>query len=155
MYIDISEEITDISIIKDNVILVSASIPFGRNHFVREISLELKVSKEVADSMIKIHIAKDNDEMAGLKFSLVMDKSTTYLVSKITEVINNFNANFFYSESIFLIARNDLALSLREKLQRKDFEVALLDNKKIKPAIIGNDTVYKLELMFLDKLYKI
>ena len=60
IHIDISEEITDISVIKNNVIISSASIPFGRNQFIREITSALSVSPEIVDSMMKIHLFKNN-----------------------------------------------------------------------------------------------
>ena len=49
----------------------------------------------------------------------------------------------------------DLAPFLQDKIVKQDFKVVLLDNKKIRPPIPGNDLIFKLDLMFLDNVYKI
>jgi len=155
IHIEVSEEITDISIVKDGIMVSSASIPLGRNDFIRELSLVLKVSEEIADSQIKIHCAKSNDEFAALKLSVAMDKAAQNWLGKITEILNGFKDTIYVPASIFLIANNDLAIFLKDKLHKQDFTVTLLDNKKIKSPIIIEDVIFKIELMFLDNLYKI
>ncbi len=155
IHIDISEEITDIAIVKDNIMTSSVSIPYGRNYFVREISKVLKVSEEVADSMIKMHCSKNNDELASLKLSVAIDAVSKSWLTSITDVLNSFKDKIYVPELIFLIANNDLCFFLKDKLHKQSFEVILLDNNNIKSSQVKGDLVFKLELMFLDNLYKI
>ncbi len=153
--IDISEEITDISVIKDNIITSNVSIPFGRNHFIRELSIVLNVSEEIADSMVNMHNTKDNDELAAMKLSVAMDKAAVNWFTKILSVLDSLKEKIYVPESIFLIANNDLANFLKDKLERHDFKVLLIDNKKIKSPVIVESVLFKLILIFFDKLYKI
>ena len=155
IHIDISEEITDISIVKDSIMISSATIPLGRNDFIRELSEVLGVTPEIADCQIKIHGAKDTDELASLKLSVAMDKAGLGWLAKITEVLNSFKEKIYVPDSVFLIAGMDLAPFLQDKIVKQDFKVVLLDNKKIRPPIPGNDLIFKLDLMFLDNVYKI
>jgi len=155
IHIDISEEITDISVIRDDLMTSVASIPFGRNHFIRELSTVLKVSEEIADSMIKMHSLKSNDELGAIKLSVAMDTAAKNWLTSITDVLNSYKEKIYVPDSIFLVANSDLVPFLKNKLEKNDFKVLLVDNKKIKPPIVGDDIVFKLELMFLDKLYKI
>lgn len=153
--LDISEEITDIAIVKDNIMTSSVSIPSGRNYFIRELSRVLKVSKEIADSMIKMHCAKNNNELASLKLSVAIDTISKSWLTSITDVLNSFKDKVYVPELIFLIANNDLCLFLKDKLHQQSFEVIFLDNNNIKSSLVKGDLVFKLELMFLDNLYKI
>ena len=155
IHMDISEEITDISIVMDGAVVSLVSIPLGRNDFIRELSKVLGVTEEIADSQIKMHCARENDELAALKLSVAMDKAGSDWLAKITDVLDGFKNKIYVPESVFLIAGNDLTSFLKDKLEKQDFKVALLDNKKIKPPIPGNDLIFKLELMFLDNFYKI
>jgi cell division ATPase FtsA len=155
IHMDISEEVTDISIVENNILLSSASIPFGRNDFVRALSKTLGVTEEVADSQIKIHCAKVNDELAAMKLSVAMDKAAESWLSKITEIIGGFKEKIYVPDSIFLITNNDLACFLRDKLEKQDFKIIILDNKKIKSPVVIEDAIFKMVLMFLDNLYKI
>lgn len=155
IFMDISEEITDISIIKDNIIVSNASIPLGRNHFVRNLSRVLKVSKEIADSMIKIHCAKDHDQLASLRLSMSMDDAAKEWLNKIFETLDSLKNEIYVPESIFLITTSDLIPFLKEKLEKHDFSVLLINNNKVKSTVAVDDLIFKLELMFLDNLYKI
>jgi cell division ATPase FtsA len=153
--INIGEEITDICINKDNVVSSSISIPFGRNHFIRELSKELKVSEKIADSQIKMCCQKDHAELAAMKLSVLMDKIALDWLAKVSDVIGKFKTEVYTPESVFLIASSDLTYFLKEKLQRQGFDILLVDNINIRPPVAGVDLVFKLELMFLDNLYKI
>jgi len=155
IHIDISEEITDISIIKDNIIASTASIPFGRNNYIRELSAVLNVPPEVADSMIKMHCQKSNDQLATLRLAMAMDTASKNWLAKILEIFESLREKIFIPESIFLIANCDLASFLKEKLEKQDFEVTLIDNKKIRSNTTNDDIIFRLELMFLDNFYKI
>lgn len=155
IHLDISEEITDIFIIKDGIMTNGASIPLGRNHFMRELSRELKVTEGVADSMIKMHCNKSNDELAAMKISVAMDAAALGWLSQISQILNSFREKMYVPEPVFLIANCDLTHYLKSKLEKQDFEVLIVDNKKIKPSAVGEDVAFKLTLLFLDNLYKI
>jgi cell division ATPase FtsA len=155
IYMDINEEITDISIVRDNIMTNGVSIPLGRNHFVRELSQVLKVSVEIADSMVKMHCLKNRDELASLNLAVAMDTAARNWLDRIFKALNSLEDKVYAPEAIFLVANNDLACFIKDKLQKHDFEVLLLENKKIKSSIISENTIFKIELMFLDNLYKI
>ena len=153
IHIDISEEITDISIIKNNIVSSNISIPLGRNHLIRKLSQEMQMTEEIADSQIRMFCLKNNDELASLRLSVNMDKFSSEWLNLVTKSIDSLKIS--PPESIFLIASNDLSSFLKDKLKKQDLEVLLVDNKNIKPPMVGDDLIFKLELMFLDNLYKI
>jgi cell division ATPase FtsA len=153
--IDISEEITDISIIRNNIISSSASIPHGRNHFIRELSLAQKVTEEVADSMIRMHFSKHRDELASLKLAVTMDAVSKLWLSKVSDVLEGLKEKAYVPDSIFLIASTDLASFLKDKLEKQDYGVIAVDNNSLKSPLVKDDLILRLELMFLDNLYKI
>jgi cell division ATPase FtsA len=155
IHIDISEEITDISVVKENIMTSSISIPFGRNDFMREMSTTLKATKEITDSMLKMQSGKNNDDLASLKLAVAMDKTAANWLAKIFEILDSLKGKMYVPEDVFLIANSDLVTFLKDKLEKHDFKVLLVDNKKIKPPMSGDDLIFKLELMFLDNLYKI
>jgi hypothetical protein len=155
IHIDVSEELTDICIIRDNIMTSMATIPFGRNHFIRNLSNSLKVSEEVADSMINMHAQKSNDELANLRLGVSMDAAAKDWLSRLFEILDSFKEKIYVPESIFLVINNDLNSFLKDKLEKHDFTVTALSNNKIKPISPGDDIMFKLELMFLDNLYKI
>lgn len=155
IHIDISEEITDISIVKGGVIASSASMPYGRNHFIRELSLAQKVTDEVSDSMIHMHFSKNRDELASLKLGVTMDAVSRTWLAKVADILEGLKEKIYVSESIFLVASTDLTFFLKDKLEKQDYKVILVDNNNLKSPLVKDDLILRLELMFLDNLYKI
>lgn len=155
LFIDVSEEITDISIVEDNIMVNAVSIPFGRNDFIRELSVSLGVSQEIADSQIRMHCNKNNDDLAAIKLSVAVDKASQAWLEKITEILGGFKEKIYVPDSVFLITNDDLACFLKEKLEKQDFQIIILNNNKIKSPISIEDVIFRLELMFLDNIYKI
>ncbi len=155
IYIDISEEITDISIVKDSVMISSASIPLGCNYFIRELAKKMNISEEIADSMIRMHCLKHNDELGNLKFAVAIEGVSKVWLSKVSETLDLLKEKIYIPEQVFLIADNDLFSFLKNRLEEKDLEVLSVDYKNIKSQKIKNNLIYRLVLMFLDNLYKI
>jgi len=155
IHLDITEEITDLNIINDNIITDSISIPFGRNHFIRELSMNLKITEEIADSMIRMQVTKSGDELGVLNLAVAMDTASQTWLTKISEALNDLKLRMFLPETMFLIISNDLGIFLRNKLVKQDFKVILVNNMQIDSTQVKEDTILKLELMFLDNLYKI
>ena len=153
--LNISEEITDISIINNGVMSLSASIPLGTHHFIRSLSTSLKVTEEIAHSMVGMHSTKANDAMGGLSLAVAMDEAAREWLEKIFESISNFKTKIYVPDSLFLIAENELIPFIKDKLEKHDFKVLLIDNKLVKTAVMIDDIMFKVELMFLDNLYKI
>jgi hypothetical protein len=90
-----------------------------------------------------------------MKLYVLMDKIALDWLTKVSDVIGKFKTEVYTPESVFLIASSDLTYFLKEKLQRQGFDILLVDNINIRPPVAGVDLVFKLELMFLDNLYKI
>lgn len=155
IYINISEEMTDVSVVKNGIITWEVTFPFGRNKFVRDLALKLKISDVVADSMIKMHQLKSNDELANLKFMVNMNDASKQWTEKISEIFNKFGEDLYNPQVVYLIGNKDLISVLMEKLPIGDYKIISLEAKKITSPFKIDDIMFKIGLTFLDKLYKI
>jgi cell division ATPase FtsA len=155
VFVDVSHEMTDISLVKSGVIFSTISFPFGRNHCMRELAEKLKVTPILADSMIKMHNTKSNDAMASLKFTTAMQAIVRDWIAKVSETFDQFVEQLYIPEKIFFVATCDLAGDLSGELKAKNFEVITLEAKKINTPTKIDDTMFKVTLTFLDKIYKI
>lgn len=153
--LNVTEEITDIMIVKDNIIFSEVSIPIGRNHFIRELSKSLNVSEEVANSMFNLHQGNNNNKLASLQDDIKIESIISPWIDKIITTLSLQKENVYITDLLFLISRNDISLYLKNKLEKKGFDILLADYKKIKFHKHVNDLDFKLILMFLDNLYKI
>ncbi len=151
VYVNMTDEMTDIAVIRDGLISSEASFPLGRNYFVSELIKEQKVTKEIADSMIRLHSEKKNDELATLKTSVIMDRIVKDWLKGFNSAIEKLKEKIYIPDTLFIISSNDLAVFLVEKLKNSDYKIIPIDRRNIK----GNDVSLKIGLLFLDKLYKI
>jgi len=72
MFMDITGEITDITLVKDEIIDKTVSMPSGKNFLVRQVSKNLNVSTELAESTIKLFLNKKLDEQNTIKVSDIL-----------------------------------------------------------------------------------
>ena len=90
LFMDISSEITDITLVKDDIIDRTVSIPSGKNFLVRQISKNLNVSSEIAESTLKLYMDKKLDEQNLVKVSeiltLVEKEWSIYLENALMEI---------------------------------------------------------------------
>lgn len=153
--LDIDDEMTDIIIVKDGLISSEVSFPFGRNAFVRQLAEKFKVSEAIADSMIKMHQQKSNDELAALKFTVAMNNITRDWFTKVNEIFAQFTENLYTPQKLFVVANSDISSILIEKLKEVNPNVVSVEARKINSPVKIDDTIFKINLMFLDKVYKI
>jgi cell division ATPase FtsA len=155
IYLDISEEMTDISVVREGVIMSNISLPFGRNEFVRELAEKLKVTEIIADSMIKMNSLKSHDQLAVLAFTSALNEIVKNWSDQISQAFDNFKTKLYLPNTIFFVATNDLTTLLSNKFKEENFEIILLEAKKINSPVKIDDIIFKISLTFLDKLYKI
>jgi len=168
--IDINEEITEVSIIKDGVIISTSSIPIGRNYFVRIVASENKVTSEIADSMIKMHCDGSCEEGAAVKLEKAMSAATDKWIANLKEIFNSFIAEIYIPKAVFFVASNDFICFISNKLKEsrlaqfgisnESFEILSINHKSIKDVCKmaiqkDEDVILKIEELFLDKIYNI
>ncbi len=76
-------------------------------------------------------------------------------ITKVSQTFDQFVEQLYIPEKIFFVATCDLVGEFSQALQTKNFEVAKLEAKKINTPIKIDDTMFKIALTFLDKIYKI
>jgi hypothetical protein len=155
IHLDISEEMTDISVVSNDIITNLVSIPMGRNYFIRELSKDLNIPESVASTTIKMHFIKSGDDLANIKNTVSLNKITDTWLAKITDTLNDLRTKKYISQDVFLIANSDLSFFLKGKLEQNDYQVLFIENKNIKSNLKIEDVIFKLGLMFLDNIYKI
>lgn len=72
MFMDITGEITDITLVKDDIIDKTVSIPSGKNFVVRQVAKNLSISTELAESTVKMFLNKKLDEQNTIKVSDIL-----------------------------------------------------------------------------------
>ncbi|MBM2817881.1 MAG: hypothetical protein HW401_471 [Parcubacteria group bacterium] len=168
IYLDVHGELTDLSIIKDNVFVESASFPAGKNFFARKISEKLRVSVIEAYSLINMHAKGKCDSATSLKVETAIDESLKDWLERFHSVLTSLSLNMYVPRTIFMIASDEFSAFLLKKLKEEkfsqfsmteeSFDVIVLDTKNLCEYCKSDKNFKKepfaeMECIFLNKLF--
>ena len=144
LLIDISAELTDISMIKKDILSETISFPFGYNYIVRGISSSLGCSLDEAKSYISLYKDKHMILSMGKKFEPVLDKLKKDWLKKFQESLFNLSKNISIPSTIFLTVDKNLADLFSEIIKNEEFNQYALTESKFKVIFLGTQTLHGL-----------
>jgi len=168
IFIDTHGELTDLSIIKDNIFAESVSFPVGENFFVRQASKDLLLSGDESCSLINLHINDKCDSATSQKVQATMDKSLKVWLEKFHSVLTSLSLNMYVPRTIFIMADDEFSLFLANKLKEEkfsqfsmteeSFNVIVLNDKSLCGYCVSDKKIAKepfaeLECVFLNKIF--
>ena len=122
--LDITGEVTDITVIEDDVILQTASIPFGRNTLVRAIAREKKANTDIALSLLHLYSNEKAESKLYTEIDAIVADIHQDWKKEISKVLPDLG-----SRTIFVTADEDVApifkkyITHREKHKRGFFHI--------------------------------
>jgi hypothetical protein len=121
LFLDISGEVTDISIAKDNVLLESISFPAGKNMFLRALIKELGMSPEVALSEWRLFIEGKSTRDHGQAVENVLNDTAAQWLAFFEDSLVQFAAEFPIPRTIFYTADDDVLRWFEGVIKRVNF----------------------------------
>jgi len=170
IYVDLGKLITDVYVVRDDVIFGIVSIPFGEEDIIQASLSRSNISRDIF--MSHINIGQDNkfdlpshnrgSDLLRTGFDFWQNKLKDSL-SKICTEMNIPNNMFIITNSVI---SNILAKDLSGKENNKQFEMlgskievsiineGILDNLISNSKIFTNEPYIKMDLVFLDKMLR-
>jgi hypothetical protein len=165
--IDMSEEISTISLVRDEVIVNSTSIPFGRNFFIRIIAEECNVPTHEALSLLNLSMTHKLDENVSKKLDKALAHGKEEWLAHFKERIEILCNSLLVPSHVFLAIPNplgpwfvrlfkEMTLSLSDTTEIGPFTVNLLNYAGLSNFLnidksVKNDSFLFLEALFIDK----
>ncbi|TSC70752.1 MAG: Uncharacterized protein CEO12_128 [Parcubacteria group bacterium Gr01-1014_46] len=107
--LDVTGEVTDITLVKGDIITETVTIPSGRNFVIRQIAKTFNVSTEIAGSTLRLYLSKKlEDTMMSKMLDAIVSiekEWSIYLENALTELSPEMNL----PNSIYLTADTDVA----------------------------------------------
>lgn len=166
--IDITGEVTDVSMVKNNVLMKNTAFPLGRNFLIRRIASGLNTTVEEAISLFSMFNEDKNDPLTSDKLSKILTEAKKEWIASFTEVLHLFSRDFSVPYSVFITADNDVQewfmSAINEEnfgqftLINNEFEIKILNEKlmskfcSIKSDDILKDPFIILEAMFIERI---
>lgn len=168
IFIDVHGELTDLSVIKNNVFVESVSFPAGKNFFARQISERLAVSAGEMHSLINLYASGKSDPAVSLKIQAAIDAALKGWLDKFHSILASLSSSMYIPRKIFIIASDEFNAFLVEKLREEKFSQFSLTEESFDVIVLESKSLceycesYKdfekepfaeLECVFLNKIF--
>lgn len=168
--LDLSSEITDLSVIRDEVMSGGISFPIGRNHFVRVVAEELKISTDEAFSLVSTYHSGNLDKIYEFKIETSLSKAMTTWSDEFKKSLDTLSKEAYIPRTIFKITNDDFGVFFSNHLNnetfsqlgfsQEPFNVNMIEKNEIKKYCeicpnVKTDVFMMVNAIYLNKLYNI
>lgn len=117
--IDFGAEATDVSFVEEGVIISSESFSFGRSHIIQNISKDLAVPIDVAESYIKMMKEGVLETETAQDVTHSISKSLVFWIERWNDMCLRNNCADIQSKKIHITIKNDVSSFVTEVIQKE------------------------------------
>ena len=161
--LDIGGEISDVSVVKNNLILETASFPMGRNFLTRRVSRTLSVSQEEAVSLLRLLFENHADQSVVNRLQPAIETASKEWVEALHTVLTKISGNLSLPQDLFVIINNEFTSFFmkaihKERITQWDvidvpFRVTLVNHDHLKKFVAFSKTAIKDPKIALESIF--
>ena len=144
LLIDIGGEVTDISMVKKNILHESISFPLGRNFIIRGVASALGCSLSEAQSYISLLQDEHATEFVAKKLKPVISKFQLEWLYEFQKSLANLSKDISIPATIYLIVDKDLVDFFCQTIETEQFNQYTLTESKFKVIFLGAEVFHGL-----------
>jgi hypothetical protein len=131
LVMDITGEITEITLVRDNTIVETLSFPFGRNSIIRHIAKKLNLSPEIASSTFNMYMAKKTEGAVAEKLeNIFIDLEKEWSVY-FEDVLVDFSPTLTLPINIYMTVDADIAPVIVDFIKLPKTDVTAVFRKNV------------------------
>ena len=142
MLIDIAGEVTDISIIKKDVLSDSISYPLGRNFIIRGVADRLNLTLSEAKSFVYLYKDRHAIESTEKKLDSVISKLKKQWLDEFQKSLANISNDVSIPSTIFITVDQDFADFFGDIIKNEQFSQYTLTDSKFKVIFLGTEMLH-------------
>ncbi|HNW71810.1 MAG TPA: hypothetical protein PKZ36_02045 [Candidatus Paceibacterota bacterium] len=147
LLIDIGGEVTDISMIKKDILRSSVSFPFGKNFLIRGVASILDCSLDEAISYISLYKDGHIADSSLKKIEPIINKLKNEWLTKFQESLVKLSNDISIPSTIFLTVTPELANFFTETIKSEQFNQYTLTESKFKVVFLGSQALHGVALI--------
>jgi hypothetical protein len=161
--IDIGGEMTDISMIKKNILRESISFPLGRNFLTREVASSLGCSPSEASSYVALFQNGHAEKSVAKKLAPIMNKLKTEWLKKFQESLANLSNDISIPATIYMAIDKEMADFFCQTIKTEQFnqytlteskfEVIFLSTELLHGTAVFKENVIREPFLIIDSIY--
>lgn len=137
LFLDISGEQTEFSIVKKQAIVQSATFPFGKNHLLRALHGEVKLPVSGAETFLTLHNEAKGEGKLHEKVERVLAAVQEEWGKHFIRALTDFSEEIFLPREVFLTVDADAAPVFADALKRCDLGKFTLAVKPPSVRVVG------------------
>lgn len=138
---DVTGDVTDLTLVQNSVIMQTVSMPSGRNFLIRQICRTFDVSAEIAESMLHMFNTDRMEDDGKLKMeellTLVEKEWAIYFENALLEL----SPTLSLPTNVYLMSESDVAKIYQEFLKLQKLDATSMFRKNIKVKIIDENAL--------------
>lgn len=142
LLIDIGGEITDISMIKKDILRSSLSFPLGRNYLIREVKKTLDCSIDEAQSFISLYQEDHASKSLKTKLEPVIADIRMKWLKSFQESLASISNDISIPSIVFITADSDLADFFIQIIKIEQFNQYSLTDSKFRIVYLDKQTLH-------------
>ncbi len=163
LIIDIGGEVTDVLMVKKNILRESISFPLGRNFLIRGVAQGLNCNLEEAQSLISLFKDGHAEVSMAKKLSVIIDELRSEWLKKFQESLVNISNDISIPSVIYMVICEDLANFFSETIKSEQFsqytlteskfELFLLSTKLLNSLVVFEKNIICDPIITIDSIY--
>ncbi|MBP6060875.1 MAG: hypothetical protein KA515_02665 [Candidatus Pacebacteria bacterium] len=150
LLIDVGGEVTDISMVKKNIIGESISFPAGRNFLIRGIASALSCTQNEAESYASLINAEHAEIPTEKKLNDIVNTLRKEWLTKFQESLANLSRDISVPFIIYLSADADFLHFFGQTIEAEQFNQYTLTESKFKITFLDTETLHGVALFEKD-----
>ncbi|MEJ0002269.1 MAG: hypothetical protein WDN09_03840 [bacterium] len=142
LLVDIGGEITDISMIKKDVLQESRSFPIGRNFIIRGVARELKCSLAEAQSFISLYKDGHAAESTERILEPVLTRLKAEWLASFQEALANLSNDISIPATIFITIDGEFVEFFSSTIKNEQFNQYTLTESKFRVIFLGTEALH-------------
>lgn len=141
--VDLSGEVTDVSFVKDGVLIEIETFPIGRNSFIREVAKGFNLNFDSAFSLLKNYVDGGVDEKTMLKFEKILEQTKKEWLRFFENSILDLSKGTVLPRSLFIVANPTLGEILKTFIKSELFTKLIFPdyNETVNPVLINHSEI--------------
>lgn len=142
LLVDIGGEVTDISMVKRNLLRASASYPLGSNFLIRNLASSLHTDFKEAKSLFSLYKDGHAEAKAMERVEPTINKLKTEWLKKFQDSLSNLSSDISIPAAIFLTVDKDFANFFAEVIKTEQFNQYTLTESKFQVIFLNTEALH-------------
>ena len=130
LILDVGAEVSEISIVRRNTFLETASMPFGSNHVVRAVAEGFKMTIPLASSLLRLQTEGGANEINAISLKEVFSSQESILKGLLLPSLVNLSAGLSLPPTVYLICDEYTKTFFKQILEEEDYSASALIGSK-------------------------